>query len=938
MKLKEHVLIHLIKFIQKLSLQLNNCFRIIALHLFLVVFLPLYGQELLPSVNNYRASDYDGASQNWGVSSDSLGVIYVANNEGLLTYDGERWKKYTLPNETIIRSVFAYKGRIFTGSYEEFGFWEYDDYGDLDYTSLTGLIKTTFDNEEFWGITSYGGAIVFRSFGKLYKYADGKIISFKPDFLITSLVVNRGRLFVGAKNGQVYEFKNGTFNPLSDTGLPDDYSITSLAIFKDTLILGSRVGGLFTLRENKCVPWGPEKLNNFLIKNELNKVNAFGEDQLVFGTVKGGVETYNQSNGKLNNFHLGNGLQNNTVLALHASGDMLWVALDNGVDAIDLNAQITFYRDKTGELGAVYDIAFKDDKIYLGSNTGVHVLDDHGQHFIPGSQGQVWSFNNIGDHLYVNHNRGIFEIKDDQIIPVDEHTGSYALIPVPRRPDYYLDATYNGILLYQLNSGTLKYSKIIGETETPIKEIVFETENEVWAAHPYKGFFKIEFRDDFLDADTIRSYGKDSLLKAYKTNIYKLPGSAVGFYNAGNWFKYNGIKDSIEPFEEMKIYKGFSLISQDHGDYWLKNNYGPGFIYTDFKKDSLYIDSERLESRLVKGNSRAVKRNDFYYITLNEGFAAIDMDKLRKRYAVLSIDPPQLTGFHDRNKKYNTSDRDFELDHDGAARIIMQVSAPAINNSQFEYQLSSGESGRFREGNLILNNLTAGIHTLKIVTVINGKKSKEALIINLNVLPPWFLSIKMLVVYFLFLLLIIYLVYIINKKKLNKHRLAVEQKLSKEQERRMELAERNSLMDEIKNKRKELANSTFLAAQRNRALTEVKQDLKEVKDDVGNKHRLANIEEKIASLIEGKDHWRVFETNFKEINDTFFQELLKQHPKLSSKDLKLCAYLKMNLTTKEIAPLMAISPRGVEIHRYRLRKKLKLKTQTNLTKYLIEHY
>ncbi len=79
----------------------------------------------------------------------------------------------------------------------------------------------------------------------------------------------------------------------------------------------------------------------------------------------------------------------------------------------------------------------------------------------------------------------------------------------------------------------------------------------------------------------------------------------------------------------------------------------------------------------------------------------------------------------------------------------------------------------------------------------------------------------------------------------------------------------------------------------------------------------------------------MFQSNFNEIHDSFFKTLVKRHSDLTSKDLKLCAYLKMNLSTKEIAPIMRISIRGVEIHRYRLRKKLELNNEQNLNEYLI---
>ena len=149
--------------------------------LFLVILVLLFGhfcslaQNFLPPVTSYNSSDYSAASQNWGLSTDKDGTLYVANNEGLLRFDGQRWEVFTLPNKTIIRSVFCLGDRIYTGSYEEFGYWKKDDYGSLNYTSLSKLIKTKYANEEFWQISAWENTVIFRSFGKRGKKCNSPI-------------------------------------------------------------------------------------------------------------------------------------------------------------------------------------------------------------------------------------------------------------------------------------------------------------------------------------------------------------------------------------------------------------------------------------------------------------------------------------------------------------------------------------------------------------------------------------------------------------------------------------------------------------------------------------------------------------------------------------------------------------------------------------------
>ena len=85
--------------------------------------------QYTPYFENYSLSKYNAGNQNWGISVATNGKVYVANNKGLLVFNGLNWKLHTLPNKTTIRSVLAVKDRIYTGSYEELGYWKYNSKG-----------------------------------------------------------------------------------------------------------------------------------------------------------------------------------------------------------------------------------------------------------------------------------------------------------------------------------------------------------------------------------------------------------------------------------------------------------------------------------------------------------------------------------------------------------------------------------------------------------------------------------------------------------------------------------------------------------------------------------------------------------------------------------------------------------------------------------------
>jgi AraC family chitin signaling transcriptional activator len=88
--------------------------------------------------------------------------------------------------------------------------------------------------------------------------------------------------------------------------------------------------------------------------------------------------------------------------------------------------------------------------------------------------------------------------------------------------------------------------------------------------------------------------------------------------------------------------------------------------------------------------------------------------------------------------------------------------------------------------------------------------------------------------------------------------------------------------------------------------------------------------------LNNTDDWKLFEEAFNNADKDFLKHIKSIHPSLTPNDLRLCAYLRLNLTSKEIAPLLNISYRSVEVKRYRLRKKMGLPHESSLTSYILE--
>jgi hypothetical protein len=157
--------------------------------------------------------------------------------------------------------------------------------------------------------------------------------------------------------------------------------------------------------------------------------------------------------------------------------------------------------------------------------------------------------------------------------------------------------------------------------------------------------------------------------------------------------------------------------------------------------------------------------------------------------------------------------------------------------------------------------------------------------------------------------------------------LEIEQLKLRQQQHQIE-EQKNKLEEDLVSQQKELANYTMLLVRKKEIMMSIYEELKSFRKSLklsGNRKRISSMLSAIKQHQVGEKYMEVFDVNFERVHRDFFKRLKQLNPEISRRELRLCAFVKMDLTNKEIAPLLNISVRGVETARYRIRKKLNIR-------------
>lgn len=918
----------------------------------------------IPLYKHFSPVNIDGGIQSWSVDQDSSGILYVANNEGLLEFDGSKWTKYIVPFCTKVRAVKVdERNRIFVGGQGQIGYFSATKKGLVFYSLLKYLPPNLRNIAETWKILEHEEKIFFTTESQFFILEDTNLrIPELPGYIRLAFDLD-SKVVVQFYDLGLYEFVDNEFISIPGTEkIPD---VISILPKKDGYYYICR-SGLILKHDLKGI--APIELPFAL--GEINDAIKMSSGDYAIGTQNNGLYFFNSNFSFKQHLTKSEGLSDRTVKSLYEDEfHNLWVTLNNGIDYLEISLPLSLINDEAGIEGTGY-AAFKyGNKIYLGTNNGLFVQDASGKdlfknkyELIPGSEGQVYNLSLIDNELILSHNNGAFQIEGNTLRRFHD-IGSWKFIPTAI-PGLIVGGDYQGISFFsKQNNKWIKAGNVPGLNESS-RILEFENDSTLWMTHGSKGAYLVQFDRNLNLKNKVEYFGDQNgfpsniFISVYSLNKKLVFTSENGIYNFNrdlNTFlpnsffnKWLGTKhvSSIASNGSNSIYyiqdqKLGLLIQENYGTY--RNETGlfkhiNKFINNDLANINL-LDKENV---LIGAKEGFIRYNPEKKFKINEDFH-VNIRSVVISSSKDSATPYSPTFIENREVAINQS-------------LKFQYAAPFFDG--FEYlkysyrllPLDENWSKWTSLGEKEYPYLPSGEYSFEVKGLNVYGQESPVVSFSFIVLKPWYYSNLAILVYLFLGLVILALIPIIQGNKYRKEKTILyqnkEQALSKKDDEINQLFTKSKseidrltnekLKTEINLKNDQLTTITMHLMNNNEFIQDVRKRIESNLDGDGSEKDLRDLIKTIDHNLADNDSWDKFAYHFDQVHGDYLKKLSKNNISLSPREIKLAAFLRMNMSSKEISSLMNISTRGVELARHRLRKKLKLERDQNLVEYLIE--
>lgn len=926
----------------------------------------------IPFLHNYSKKDYTAATQNWSILQDKQGVVCFANNAGLLRFNGKDWRVSPLKNHSYLRSIVQdSSGVIYAGGQNELGFFIPSELGDWIYESLMPklpLAEHGFD--DVWDILVHKTGVYYFSPTRIFRYHNDVFSVYHSSRKFYSLGTINGKPVVEIVGVGLFYLKGDqTMELIQGSEVVARSPIASILEINDSLtLIATRKNGFFRYHAGQFIPLLLET-SDFFMDNEIGAAAVLHDGNLAIGTSLAGLVIISPA-GKIR-YHIdhSNGLLNNRVLSVLVDNrENIWLGLDNGITMIEYNSPFTqFHPDNMNESSG-YSAFLYDKTFYFGTASGLYSYPCNNEGnklsanpfiIVNNSEGQVRSLREAGGLLTMGHHNGGFAVMDNQAVQIRSGQGYWLFQTLIQNPEYVLAGTYFGLELFKKEVEDLLFIRDLKGFSESSRFVEQDARGNIWVAHPNKGIYRLQL-NNALDSVTVTQYGqKDGLPDDRLNHVFKINNELI-FTGRQGIFSFDSKENKfVNNKEYSKVFKPeeqiIRLYDQEKEKIWFITNTEVGYIKVEDKslgKDVERIRLPELKDQLVEGFEMIYPINNQSYIATDKGFVHFNDTRIWIDSAQIQIIFSEImltnNGFDSLfygtywdgrqvvNQQFENRIPEFSNRKNS---ISFSFSATKFTNqelTQYQYYLEGQENSWSTLSNKSekeYTNLKAGSYSFHVRAIDEKGNSSAPISYSFIIKPAWYASTIAYVIYFLLLLSLLAFVLNIFTKKYDEQKEIVVQSV-----KLIDQLKEEKLETELAHKNRELISTTLHMVHKNEIFTKLKYSIEKqakVCPDIEVKNNLRTI---IGIMDDAEDtdrEWEQFESHFNDLHTGFFKRLKSVYSTLSPRDLKMCAYLRMNLSSKEVATLSNITIRGVEGARYRLRKKMELGSDDNLVEFLI---
>ena len=890
--------------------------------------------------------------------------MFIANNSCVLRYDGVNWEKIRIKSgERAIRSVYAepQSNRIYVGLYEEFGYLSPRPDGSYAYVSLSdSLTGFQMHNDEVWNIFKVNDKIYFQTFASFFVY-DGKqcrahadkhtFLYFMPDRdQIFSYLIGEG---VHRLNMTTHEFER----------VPVPTSLGRIIQLKQVaegrLIVTENVG--IYLQQGDRLKRIDRLGDHYPVANKV----LFTEDgkSVLVGSIDQGLLCFDLSGELKWSIDRQNGLPDNTVLNLFEDRDRnIWLALNKGIVLLQPNSPLRFFYSQTKSLGSVFGASLYNNRLFLGTNNGVFYSSTGNFTSFSRFQdinAQIWMIKDFDNQLFIGGNQQTHALWENKHWDINSIGGGLALTRATlNRRDLLLQGTYTQICLYEKQNGAYwDKGKAIEGFIQPIRFLEVDYQQNIWAAHIYKGLYRLRLNDSLTQIESQVYY--ETLTEGINNRIAlcKIDNRVV-FSDGTQCYIFNDVEQRIVPYKQLNEQLGDfkkckRIVAARNNRYWFVTDDGIALVQIVNEQVNVIdvIEIAPFKALMVEDEENIISLGDgLHLLCLENGYVVYDEKYIKPTKHETKLQLTHIVGYgpHQEVRGDIKSAGRFNYNEN---RIAVYYAFPSFgrnNNYQISYALNSDKLwvSQPKGEPVVLQNLTPGSYQLNLKITDNRDQVIDHIVYEFEITPPFYKSNLAKLIYLIVgLLLFYYLRRLIINRFENRRKKEIAELLERQkqeevrQEQEIIRLQKENLEAELTFKSKELANYAIRELQQKDVLKKIREEVVNAgltRVSAGGRHSIEKLTHTIDVYLEDNKSWKVFEQNFDLIHEKFFRNLHDKYPALTPNDLRLCAYLRLNLTTKEIADLLHITVKGVEVARYRLRKKLALPAEVQLLTFFLE--